>query len=125
MKHIGINPIKVEGSKFETSHGYSKFVKLKFNNKTYTPIMDGIANTFGVKDHLDRINKKITIGVKEKEKYLSLHAKSSNIELSNPFIAGGSSIILGNSIWGPYSNFELGKIKDYKKLNDIVRRGLR
>mgnify|MGYP003973941605 CR=1 FL=1 len=122
MKHIGINPINVEGSKFETSYGYSKFVKLNLNGKTYFPILSGIANTFGVKNHEDRINKRMVCSVNEEKNYLKLHAQSSNIDLSNPFIAKDLEVdkkeLLEN--WIKYKrksvkkNFELEKT--YKKL---------
>ena len=116
MKYYGLNPIKVEGSSFEIGYGYSKFVDLKINGKKYKPIIAVQANTFGVKNWEDRKKEKIYSRVEDKKEYLEFYAKSGNVDLNGPFIAGISIAKLGQSVWGPTSGFYLGKMKDYKKM---------
>ena len=116
MKYTGLNPIYVRGSKFELGYGYSNFIKLKINNKIFTPIISATANTHGLKDWKDRIKNKVFVGIEEKSKYLSFFADANEFELSGPFIAGYPSIRLGESVWGPTCGFKLGKLKNYSKM---------
>ncbi|MDO8528550.1 MAG: hypothetical protein Q7S06_01500 [Nanoarchaeota archaeon] len=116
MQYQGLNLIKVEGSKFEVGYGYSKFVKLKVNNKSYIPILSALINTWGIKNREDRIEKNILGKIEEKKNYLDFSIKCADIEIQN-FIAGYPSIRLGESIWGPTNGFELGQVKKYTGMN--------
>jgi hypothetical protein len=114
MKH---NKINFKGSKFEKGYGYSKFVKLKLKDKTSTPILSGIANTFGV-NYKDRNKKNIFCEVKESNNGLDFYSKC-NLKNSNSWILAASTIRIGKSIWETdpkFTGFDLGKVKDYKKL---------
>lgn len=115
MKYIGINPIKVEGSKFEIGYGYSKFVTLNLNNKSYTPVLNATVNTWGV-DWKEKIKEKVFCRIEEKNNYLSIYSKCGNVE-AKKYIAGYPSIKLGESLWGPYNSFSLGKLKEYTSMD--------
>jgi hypothetical protein len=114
MKYFGLHPIKVEGSNFETGYGYSRFIKLKINSKKYYPILSARANTFGVKQQ-DRVKEKVFCSIEEKEDHLRFFAKSGEVEAPR-WICGTPTLIIGNGIWGPKNNFELGQVESYKNL---------
>jgi len=119
-EYIGLNPLKIEGSKFEVGYGYSKFVNLKINGKSYVPILSSIINTFGV-DWKDKLKEKVFCKIEEMDDYLSFYTKTTDFQSSLPFIYGAPTIKLGESIWGPSSGFDLGKVKDYKKMDTSIR----
>jgi hypothetical protein len=114
---IGLNPLSVEGARFEMGYGFSKFVNLKLNNKEYSPVIAGWMNTWGFKHQEDRVKEKVYAIIKEQKDCLFFSIDCKDVEITGPFIAGYPSIKLGNSIWGPSTGFELGQIKDYRKMN--------
>lgn len=116
---IGLSPIKISGSLFETGFGISKFVKFKLNGKLYAPVMGGIMNTFGV-DPKDRIKDKIFCSLEEKSKFLEFYSKSGDIECPR-WIAAAPTLRIGEGLWSPSSNFYLGKVKDYKKMQTTIK----
>ena len=120
MKFTGINPIKVEGSSYDAGFGYSKFVKLKIQNKNSNPILTAKINPFGVKEWKDKTKENVFGRVEEKQNLLSFYAKTSNPEM-NGFILGISTIILGEDIWGPQTGFELGQVKNYKRIKTSTK----
>jgi len=118
QKYIGLESLSVEGSSFETGFGISKFVNLKMNEKLFKPALGVIMNTFGV-EHKDRIKEKIFCSLKEKNKFLEFYCKSADVEAPR-WIVGAPTLRIGNGIWSPHSNFYLGKIKDYKKIQTAI-----
>jgi len=121
MKYIGLNPLKVEGSRFETAYGYSKFVKMKLDKKNYVPVLNSIANNWGVKKEEDRVRDKVFCSVCEKEGFLDFYSHCKDIELSGIFIAGYPSIKVGESPWGPFNGYFLGQVNNYKKMNVFAK----
>lgn len=115
MKFIGINPLKLEGSKLENSYGYSKFVKMKIGEKSYFPIITATINSWGIKNYEDKIKKNVYGKIEDSKNSLDFSINCSDVEV-NGFIAGYPSIIIGETIWGPFNGFKLGQIKDYKKI---------
>jgi len=113
MKNLlGLNPIDVEGSDYSAiGVGYSKFVKM--GNKF--PLLVGKVNSFGIINHKDRIKKNIFGRIDEEKEHLSLYGKTSNIKVKG-FLAGVTTLIIGEDIWGPATGFELGQVKKYKKI---------
>jgi len=121
MKYSGINPIKVEGSSFDAvGYGYSKVVNLKIKNNRSNPILVAKINPFGVKEFKDRIKANIFGRVEEKQNLLSFYAKTSN-PATDGWLLGISTIILGEDVWGPKSGFELGQVKNYKKIKTSTK----
>lgn len=115
MKFIGINPLKLEGSKFETSYGYSKFVKMKIGEKSYSPIITATINPWGIKNYEDKVKKNVYGKIEDSKNSLDFSINCSDVEV-NGFIAGYPSIRVGETIWGPFNGFKLGRIKDYQKI---------
>jgi hypothetical protein len=116
-KFFGLNPLSVSGSKFELGYGFSKFISFKLNDKSYTPIVSAIVNTWGIKNQEDKIKEKVFGKIQEGKDNLHFSVDCANVEILDNFIAGYPSIRLGESIWGPSTGFKLGQVKDYKKMN--------
>ena len=115
MEYVFLNPIKIEGSRFEKGYGYSKFIKLKINNKLSSPVLSLSMNTWGAKDNKDRTKKKIFERIKEEKDCLSIYGESKGLEFAH-WVGGMPTIRLGEGIWEPKTRLKLGQIKDYKDI---------
>ncbi|MGV8151483.1 MAG: GH12 family glycosyl hydrolase domain-containing protein [Candidatus Nanoarchaeia archaeon] len=114
-EYLGINPIKVEGSRYEVEFGYSKFVNLRINNISYIPVLSAAVNMWGI-NWKDKIKEKAYAKVQEEKRFLSFYAKTSDVKCPQ-WIAGYPSIRFGQSPWSPHSGFEIGMLKNYRKMN--------
>ena len=114
-----MDEINIEGSNFEQTIGVSKFVKLVLNNKKSNPKLGAIINVFGVNPE-NRRKEKVFAKVLERTKFLEFYAKTSKT-ISKEWIVGIPTIKFGNGIWKPNSGINLGKLKDYKKLNSYCK----
>lgn len=114
MKHTGINRLNVEG-KNSIGYGYSKFINLNVEGKKSTPLLVAKINPFGIKESWNVLEKQIYAKIEDKKDYLSFYAKTTNPETKG-YLCGITNIVLGESVWGPQSNFNLGKVKDYSKI---------
>ena len=106
--------LDIEGSRYETAIGKSKFIKLKKNNQPLNEDISSITNLWGVEEDSDRVKDKAFARIKEEENYLIFYGKASNI--SCKFVCGYPSIRVGKSPWDKRKLFEIGQVKKYNKI---------
>ena len=106
--------LDIKGSKYESTIGKSKFVILKKNNQILNENISSITNLWGVKKDSDRIKSKVFAGIKENKNYLVFYGKASDIPCN--FVCGYPSIRVGKSPWDKRDFFEIGQVKNYKKI---------
>ena len=120
MKFFGINQIGLEGYKFETGFGFSKHITLTLNKKKYFPLLAPHINNWGVENVWKIEPTKIKCKIVEKQNFLYFSAFTSNVCCPSK-ICGCCVIKLGESPWGPYSNFLLGRVKRWKRISINVK----
>jgi hypothetical protein len=118
VKSFGINKISVGGSNFEVGFGYSKFVRLKLNNRRIIPVFSATANVFGSNKE-DRTKDKIFCKIEEEKECLRLYAKSKGLDFPR-WIGGAPTIRIGEGIWGPQSGLKFKQVKDYKDIQTTI-----
>ena len=117
MKFFGINPIKLEGSKFGISLGYSKHVSLTLEGKNYFPILVAQIVNWNIKDLLQLEERNLSIKIMDKNNALNFSILTKKTpHLARIPVCGCGIIKLGNSPWGPYTNFEIGKVKNWRSI---------
>jgi hypothetical protein len=108
------NKLDVEGSKYETVIGKSKFIILKRNNNILDENISSITNLWGVEEDSERIKHKIFAKIMEGKNYLIFYGKSSNIPCKT--VCGYPSIRIGKNPWDNRELFEIGQVKKYNKI---------
>ncbi len=115
MEFFGIKPIKLIGHKFESGFGYSKHATLIINKRKYVPVLSSQVINWGIKEVWKLTPNKVICKIIDKEEYLYLSAFTRDVFCPSK-ICGFTTIKLGNSPWGPYSNFEIGQVKDWRSI---------
>ena len=108
------NKLDIEGSKYESTTGKSKFVILKKNDQILNENISSITNLWGVEKNSDRIKDKAFARIKESKDYLIFYGKASDILCK--FVCGYPSIRIGKSPWDKRELFEIGQAKKYNKI---------
>jgi len=115
MNFFGVEAIKLEGFKFESGFGYSKYVTLKLDKKKYFPVLASQVINWGVKEPWKLTPGQVKCKIIDKEQFLYFSALTKDICCPSK-ICGFTATKLGNPPWGPYSNFEIGQIKKWKSI---------
>lgn len=106
--------LNIEGSRYESTMGKSKFIILKRNNQILDENISSITNLWGIEKDSDRIKDKTFAKIEENKNYLTFYGKASDV--SCKFVCGYPSIRIGKSPWDKREFFEIGKIKRYNKI---------
>ncbi len=108
------NTLNVEGSKYESVVGKSKFIVLKRNNKILDENISSITNLWGVEKDADRTKDRAFAKIKEGKNYLTFYGKSADISCRS--VCGYPSVRIGKSPWDKRELFEIGQVKRYNKI---------
>jgi hypothetical protein len=108
------NKLDIEGSKYESVVGKTKFVTLKKNNQLLDENISSTTNLWGIEKDVDRIKNKVFVKIKEDKNSLIFYGKASNIQCKT--ICGYPSIRIGKSPWDNRNLFEIGQVKKYDKI---------
>ena len=108
------NKLDIEGSKYETAVGKTKFITLKRNNQILDENISSITNLWGVEKDSDRIKNKVFAKIKEDKNSLIFYGKVSNVQCKT--ICGYPSIRIGKNPWDNRDLFEIGQVKKYNKI---------
>ncbi|MDP3992288.1 MAG: hypothetical protein Q8P79_02145 [Nanoarchaeota archaeon] len=109
------NSLNIEGSKYESTIGKSKFIILKKNNQVLDEDISSITNLWGIEKESDRTKDKAFAKIEETKNSLIFYGKASDIQCKT--ICGYPSIRIGKSPWDKRELFEIGQVKKYKKVD--------
>ncbi len=85
------------------------------NKRRFIPVLASQVVNWGVREPWSLTKKDVKDKIIDKEKFLEFSVDSKNISCPSK-ICGCVIIKLGESPWGPYSNFKLGQIKNWESI---------